>query len=234
MYGSEVLFSGEDISDFGMVNLSFFKNMLGAKNSHLLLSMGIQEGILFFKTTNTSIEILDLPKSCYLRIMYHSLASLDFIGKINWCSHIRLLLFRTNHHDVWRNHGEEKANLLIKQVKLSLINTIKVDWLNNDRKSLKLRTYIQFKIDYSLEHAEEYLCVIPDTRWIMALLRLRMSSHTLEIERERHVKPQEIPLHAKQYRFFKKNRPVQTLCNPRRTLQGFSWGCIVIVLKGSF
>ena len=90
----------------------------------------------------------------------------------------------------------ENANLLIKQVKLSLINTFKVDWLNNARNSIKLRTYIKFKIDHSLE---EYLCVIPDTRWIKALSRLRMSSHTLEIERGRHVKPPKIPLEQRLY-----------------------------------
>ena len=41
-------------------------------------------------------------------------------------------------------------------------------------------------------------------------------------------------IHSKQYRFFKKNPPVQSPRNPRRTLQGFSWGCMVIVLKGCF
>ena len=59
------------------------------------------------------------------------------------------------------------------------------------RNSIKLRTYIKFKFDHSLE---EYLFYIPDTRWIKALSRLRISSHMLEIERGRHVKPQKIPL----------------------------------------
>ena len=35
---------------------------------------------------------------------------------------------------------------------------------------------------------------IPDTSWMTALSRLRMSSHMLEIERGRHVKPQKLPL----------------------------------------
>ena len=43
-----------------------------------------------------------------------------------------------------------------------------------------------------------------------------------------------VHLNSKQYRFFKKNPLVQSPCNPRRTLAGFSWGCMVIVLKGSF
>ena len=122
MYGSEVLFSDEEISEISEISLRrsmshFWNTCLESKNKpHLLLSMGIQKGILFILTTNTSVEILDLLlfKSWYLRIMYNSLASLDFIGEINWCSHIRSLLFRTNHHDVWRNHRVENANLLIK------------------------------------------------------------------------------------------------------------------------
>ena len=38
-------------------------------------------------------------------------------------------------------------------------------------------------------------------------------------------------MHSKQYRLFKKNPFVQSPCNPRKRL---SWGCMVIVLKGSF
>ena len=41
-------------------------------------------------------------------------------------------------------------------------------------------------------------------------------------------------LHSEQYMFFKKKRSVLLPCKLRKTLQGFSWGCMVIVLKGSF
>ena len=34
--------------------------------------------------------------------------------------------------------------------------------------------------------------------------------------------------------FFRRNPSVLLQCNPRTTLAGFSWGCMVIVLKGSF
>ena len=120
--------------------------------------------------------------------MYISLASFDFIGETNWCSHIRSLLFRANHRVVWENHRVENANRLIK---LCLINTYKVDWSIKARNSIKLRTYIKFKFEHLLE---EYLFYNPDTRWMKALSRLRMSSHMLEIERGRHVKPQKLPL----------------------------------------
>ena len=49
-------------------------------------------------------------------------------------------------------------------------------------------------ISYIDLRAPTNLFYIPDTRWIKALSKLRMSSHMLEIARGRHVKPQKIPL----------------------------------------
>ena len=106
-------------------------------------------------------------------------------------SHQVIIIPNKNHRDVWEHHRVENANRLIKQVKLCLINTYKVDWSIKARNSIKLRTYIKFKFEHSVG---EYLFYIPDTRWMKALSRLRMSSHMLEIERGRHVKPQKLPL----------------------------------------
>ena len=197
MYDSELLFIGKEILDFVTVHLAFLKNMLGVKQQTTSVSIYGDTGRypLFLKQQIPAlkywIRLISLLKSCYLKIVYNSLASLDFIGETNWCSHIRLLLFRTNHRDVWENHRVKNTNRLIKQVKLCLINTYKADWSSNARNSIKLRAYIKFKFDHSLE---EYLFYIPDTRWIKALPRLRMSSLMLEIERGKHVKPQKIPL----------------------------------------
>ena len=197
MYGGEVLFIGKEISDFEMAHSSFLKNMPGVKQQTTSVTIHGDTGRypLFLKQQILALKywicLISLPKSCYMRIVYNSLASLDFIGETNWCSHFRSLLFRTNHCDVWKNHRVENANRLIKQVKLCLNNIYKADWSNKARNSIKLRTYIKFKFDHSLEG---YLFYIPDTRWVKALSRLRMSSHMLEIERGRHVKPQKIPL----------------------------------------
>ena len=181
MYGSEVLFIGKEILDFETVHLSFLKNMLEVKQQTTSVTIYGYTGRypLFLKQQILAlkywIRLISLPWSCYLRIVYNSLSSLDFIGETNWCSHIRSLLFRTNHRDVWENHRVENANRLIKQVKSCLINTYKVDWPIEARNSTKLRTYIKFKFKHSLE---EYLFYIPDTRWMKALSRLGMSSHT--------------------------------------------------------
>ena len=96
----------KEISDFEMVHLSFLKNMLGVKQQTTSVIIYGDTGRypLFLKQQILAltywIRSISLPKSCYLGIVYSSLASYDFIGETNWCSHIRTLLFRTNHRDV--------------------------------------------------------------------------------------------------------------------------------------
>ena len=43
-----------------------------------------------------------------------------------------------------------------------------------------------------------------------------------------------IEVHSKQDRFLRRIPSVPLPCNPRRTLTGLSWGCMVIVINGSF
>ena len=113
MYGSEVLFIGKEISDFEMVHLSLLKKMLVVKQQTTSVTIYGDTGRypLFLKQQILAlkywIRLIPLPKSCYLRIVYNSLASLDFIAENNWCSHIRSLLFRTSHCDVWKLTGSK-------------------------------------------------------------------------------------------------------------------------------
>ena len=80
---------------------------------------------------------------------------------------------------------------IVSSDKLNYVWLIYIKLSNKARNSIKLRTYIKFKFDHSLE---QYLFYIPDTRWIKALSKLKISSHMLKIKRGRHVKPQKIPL----------------------------------------
>ena len=109
MYGSGVLFIGKEILDFETVHLQFLKKMLGVKQQTTSVTIYGDTGRypLFLKqqilALKNWIRLISLPRSCYLRIVYNSLASLDVIGETNWCSHIRSLFFRTNHRDVWES-----------------------------------------------------------------------------------------------------------------------------------
>ena len=101
LYGSEVLFIGNEILDFETVHLSFLKNMVGVKQQATSETIygDTERYPLFLKQQILALKywvrLISLPRSCYLRIIYNSLASLDFIGGTNRCSHIRSLLFRT-------------------------------------------------------------------------------------------------------------------------------------------
>ena len=116
MYGSEVLFIGKEIFDFETVHLSFLENVLGVKQQTTSVTIYGDTGRypLFFKQQILAlkywIRLFSLPKSCYLKIVYNSLVFLEFIGETNWCSHIRSLLSRANHCDVWENHRVGNAN----------------------------------------------------------------------------------------------------------------------------
>ena len=127
MYSSEVLFIAKEITDFTTIHLSFLKNMLGVRQQTTSVARPIYEDTVFIKqhilALKDWIRLISLPKSCYLRIVYNSLAYLDYIGETNWCSPIRSLLFRANHPDVLTNHRVENANRLNKPVKLCLTNT---------------------------------------------------------------------------------------------------------------
>ena len=86
MYGSEVLFIGKEILDFEAVHLSFLKNMHGVKQQTTSVRPTIYGDTgrypLFLKQQILAlkywIRLISLPRSCYLRIVYNSLASLDF------------------------------------------------------------------------------------------------------------------------------------------------------------
>ena len=83
MYGSEVLFIGNEILDFETAHLSFLKNMLGVKQQTTSVTIYGDTGRypLFLKQQILAlkywIRLISLPGSCYLRIVYNSLASLD-------------------------------------------------------------------------------------------------------------------------------------------------------------
>ena len=72
---------------------------------------------------------------------------------------------------------------------------------------------------------------------VCALSGLKLNSFHFHVEsrRSRVSSPARYDIqHSKQYRFFRSNPSVLSPCNPRRALQGFSLGFMVIVLKGYF
>ena len=76
-----------------------------------------------------------------------------------------------------------------KHCKLVISDWYKRNWsreVTDIHKHPILRTYSMIKQDFGLE---KYLEAISDSRYRIATSKLRASSHTLEIERERYTKP---------------------------------------------
>ena len=103
------------------------------------------------------------------------------------------ILYATGFQDVWiqqatdLNHAHFISNLTVK-----LQNIYKEQWkldMHDDTKinlnqRNKLRTYRLFKTDYSFEN---YLKGVKDSNTRKAITRLRISAHSLQIEKGRHL-----------------------------------------------
>ena len=114
-----------------------------------------------------------------------------------WNFKIKSLLFNIGLGNVWleKNYNaEKKHNIWLKNVKRRLtdiaIQTWYADLHNDNRKNKdqrnKLRIYRQFKTIYKYEN---YLTQVKNIKHRVALTKLRISSHKLQIERGRYKKP---------------------------------------------
>ena len=78
-----------------------------------------------YKTTKSSVKVLD----SLVRIVYNSLLT-SLVKQIGALISGHYYSKQTT-ATFWENHRVENANRLVKQVKLSLINTYKVYWFSN-------------------------------------------------------------------------------------------------------
>ena len=119
-----------------------------------------------------------------------------------WCHKIKTLLFKIGYGNIWLSIEQANPNLnekeLLNKIKIRLTDIAKQNWLANlhddNRKNStqqnKLRTYRLFKTTNSLE---QYLITIPNITDRRLMTKLRISDHSLEIEKGRHKKPYKSP-----------------------------------------
>ena len=116
--------------------------------------------------------------------------------------YLDLLRLRNCGHNTWVTSVFELAqgyNLAIgmddydrfkNNCRLVLTFCFKINWLSEDRNDEKhpiIRAYSLHKREFCLE---PYLDALKDARYRSALTKLRASSHTLEIERDRYTVPE--------------------------------------------
>jgi len=114
------------------------------------------------------------PKNCY-----KMLKSLDDIGRRNWATDVKELLFKYGFGFIWVSQDVGDIDLFMVHFKQRLTDCATQTWHENINDSSRCDTYRQFK---SLLNAERYLDIAMPFYCRQALARFRCSSHRFQIE----------------------------------------------------
>ena len=128
-------------------------------------------------------RVSSMPDTTLVKQVLNSLMNLHDQGFKTWVSPVFKVM-----RELDINPSSDK-NAFNKKCKQTLIENFKTDWGKNLRDIQRnpiLRTYNTFKQRYV---TEPYLYLVKNIKYRVALSRFRSSSHTLEIERGRYVKP---------------------------------------------
>ena len=114
----------------------------------------------------------------------------DLQNIVNWVSLLRHLLISLGFYEVWLNQGVRDYNRFILALKQRLTDTFIQNWraILEDSSRANLYNHI------AVLKMQPYLDNINVLKFSQAFIKLRMSSHRLEIEAGRWVKPNSIPL----------------------------------------
>ena len=183
-YGSEVwgLYTHESIEN---VQIRFCKKILGVGSKtptnavlgdcgrfHMFIMCSL-------KCLKYWLKILELPQESLAKGCYDMLYSLDNVGKANWVTKVKNILFLYGFGEVWLNQGVRNVELFVNEFKQRLLDCEIQYWASKIIEMPKLRYYNRFK---TLYEAEQYLFLNVPRKLKAALAKFRMSSHNLEVE----------------------------------------------------
>ena len=112
-----------------------------------------------------------------------------FPQKVNWASLVRDELYNLNFNDVWLAQGVGNVNVFLGILKTRLKDNLMQNWkahLNESNSASFYRTFSDFQF-------QPYLNTVNIKKFRVALTKLRISSHRLEIEAGRWAKPNKTP-----------------------------------------
>lgn len=129
------------------------------------------------------IKLLRLPVGHLLKSCYLMLLNLCSIGRLNWVSDIKNMLYRYGFGNIWEAQRVENENCFIKEFKIRVYDCNIQNWQENMTNLPKLRTLNMFKKELV---AEPYLYLSIPHRLKASLAKFRTGTHNLEIEQGRH------------------------------------------------
>lgn len=129
------------------------------------------------------LKLISLPDDILAKSCYNMLYSLCTAGRKNWASDIKNVLYRFGYGYVWESQNVLNPELFKVNFKQRLIDCETQMMLADINDTDKLRTYNIFKCAIK---TEKYLLCMPARKLKVALARLRIGNHCLEVEKGRH------------------------------------------------
>lgn len=144
-------------------------------------------------------KILFANENKYIKMVYNlMLGDLELLpNKVNWASLVRHLLLSLGFYEVWLNQGVGDYNKFTSLFRQRLTDTFIQNW----RARLDSSTRANFYKSYATFQFQPYLDIINTYKYSQTFSKLRMSSHRLEIEAGRWVRPNRIPIDERKCSF---------------------------------
>ena len=196
-YGGEVWGFSKPVQQ-ERVHLQFCKKLLGVKkstqNDFIYGELGrtsIQTNV-FYAIINYWFKILECENSKYIKYAYQLMLNDLEINQntTNWASKLKDLLSTLGFYEVWLNQGVGNKKVFLSEVKVRLHDNFVQNWNTRINESSRANFYSIFS---KLEH-QLYLEVVKVKKYRIAMSKLRVSSHRLEIEVGRWSRPNRTPL----------------------------------------
>ena len=180
------------------VHLSFCKKLLGVKRSTQNDFIYGEFGRTTYQTKRYLIiikywfKILSAHNNKYIKIIYElMLRDIERLPrKVNWASLVRHLLMTLGFYDVWLGQGVGSYDGFMSLLKQRLTDNFVQDWhsrLEESSRAVFYRSFASFQFQPYLEH-------LTVNKFSQALSKIRVSSHRLEIEAGRWVRPHSTPI----------------------------------------
>ena len=195
-YGSEIwgFCKGKQIE---RVHMQFCKTLLGVKTSTQNNFIYGELGRINYQTRRYFIiikywlKVIQKADNKYVNVIYKlMLRDIDSNARIiNWVSLVRHLLYRLGFNDVWLFQGVGDNKVFLSIVKQRLHDQFGQRWheeLEISSRALFYRNIADFEF-------QNYLDVINVRKFRVAMSKLRVSSHRLEIGTGRSARPNSIP-----------------------------------------
>ena len=202
-YGGEILGFSKHLQQ-ERVHLQFCKKILGVKrlmhNDFVYGELGRAplQSKLFHSIKAYLFKILEAQETKYIKFAYQLMLN-DLENKptcVNSASKVTFLLSSLGFNEVWMNQGVGNRNAFLQIFKQRLSDSFLQDWNSRLTESSRANFYSLFS---SFDH-QIYLDCVKVKKFRIAMTKLRVASHRLEIEVGRWARPNRVPVDERKCR----------------------------------